>query len=622
MPWKRIFRWLAIFALAGVVFAGAVTALWWEGEDASSDWNWENRDGVIVGRALGHKISNAHEARDFTLELISERLSVAEGQVERHSVSVDQLLPLLGHSDPKVRAATANIIGRAGRALRPEHLAPLIAAHRNGLPVLYQIARIGTPDAVEYVCAALNKPGTEQDLCRMLTAGGPTGIRRLAAIYRDNVPVSTALHRASCAEFHRLSLEESLSAETPVAVEAWLDVARDVRCTPHNRALAIEVLGLIGDASKTAVPALKELATDDSKVVAARARQAIAQIEGAGTMARYLPDLEFEITQTRTQAALYGTVFRITELGHQGRPAGPVAIRLLDAGDWGPRIFWEQRVDAVRMLGAIGYTEAAPRLIAALENEDDWVLAGAAAEALARLGSREAIPALQRMADHYWYPPVRALAAESIRVLRGETRFQEFKRPPDHFGWYRKMALDRHVWEFSGHPRSVPRVNFVARFAAVFCSNTWDRAWQWRADRIARTSGLRNRRPDCGQGFGDGYLLGYDNGEWGGLVDYVVEGKVVKEFNVARVLGFYRMPCGLIVVASEAGSQEGMLYRIRQGPDGAPVCVPFKRLPTEASAFSHPRRVPIGRCWNGDLLISGQGGDVILTRSGLLRMAD
>ena len=153
-------------------------------------------------------------------------------------------------------------------------------------------------------------------------------------------------------------------------------------------------------------------------------------------------------------------------------------------------------------------------------------------------------------------------------------------------------------------------------------SNAWERSWQWRYDSIALESGLKDSRPDCGQGFGDGVLLGYDSGEFGGQIDYVVDGKVVKEFRPGSVLGFYRMPFGVVVVASWWGSHECMLYVLRPGPDGVPTCGPFKRLPIAPYPNNHPRIVPISRCWNGDLMVSGGGGDVILTRSGHLRLAD
>jgi HEAT repeat protein len=617
MSWKRLLRWFAVVLLLGAAMAGFVIVQWFSYD--VGNWNWRNRDEAIVGRALGLKISNSDEAYDVVSHLRWNSEAAARGQGGKDGVCVERVLPLLSHSDPKVQAAAANILFHADRALKPGHLAALIAAHRNGLPVLYYIAAIGTPDAVEYVYAALNKSGSEQDLCRMLTAGGPAGIKRMAAIYREDAPVDPELHRAICVEFHRFPSEESRRLAIPIAVEAWLDVARGAKNTPHNRVLAIEVLGLIGDVSTAAVPALRELAAGSPPVVAERARQAIAQIEGGGTMARYLPDLEFEITQEPGLALHNMTLQRIAALGPQGRAAGPLAIRLLDPKNCDRAIVWDLRVEAVKLLGVTGYAEATPRLIATLENEDDWVLAGAAAEALARLGASEAIPALQGVADGYWYPPVRALAAESVNVLRGAARFQEFKRPSAYYGRAGGTALERHIREFRERRLSASRATLLGRRASQLVSNAWERSWQWRYDSIALESGLKASRPDCGQGFGDGFLLGYDSGEFGGQIDYVVAGKIVKEFRPGRVLGFYRMPFGVVVVAAWWPLHECMLYVLRPGPDGVPTCEPFKRLPTAAHPFSHPRLVPIGRCWNGDLLI---GGDVILTRSGHLRLAD
>jgi HEAT repeat protein len=600
MPWKRLFRWLTAFSLIALVFAGTVFALWQDEE--YWEWNWENRDATIVGRALGLDVSNVEQSREFDLNL---------GVYDRDACA--RLLPLLEHPDPRVRAATARMLvsTHVRRTVKPQHLATLVAAHRNGSSVLPTIAAVGTPDAVDYVFVEMSKSSSPKELCRILLSAGPDGIKRLVSVYRGSASVDPEFHRAVCADLHDDRILDDDG--TSIAVAGVVDVVRDAACPTHNRVLAMEVLSLIGDVAAAALPALRELSEQDSGAIGDAARQAIARIEGTGTMARYLSDLEFELGVNPMRRVLWKTRDGISSLGERGRAAGPLLMHLLDSPEW------EVRVDAVRLLGTIGYAEAAPRLIAAMKSDDDWILTCAAAEALARLGSAEAVPELERVVESYWYPPVCALAAEAIGVILGETAFPPPERPRMYLGWARDMALDRHVREFYEQGPRVPPVTRIGRRLGQLAVNTWSRAWRWRWDRIAKVSELKERRPDCGYPFGDGFLLGYDNGQWGGRVFYVSAGKSLREFAVGNVHGFYRMPFGLVVVTSW-DSDEGIVYLIGEGSGGLPTCEPYKRLPFEV--FGGSDFVAVGHRWNGDLLISGTYCDVVLTRSGELRVAD
>jgi len=67
-------------------------------------------------------------------------------------------------------------------------------------------------------------------------------------------------------------------------------------------------------------------------------------------------------------------------------------------------------------------------------------------------------------------------------------------------------------------------------------------------------------------------------------------------------------------------SDEGLVCLIGEGADGLPTCEPYKRLPFEV--FGASGFVAVGHRWNGDLLISGTYYDIVLARSGELRLAD
>jgi hypothetical protein len=527
-------------------------------------------------------------------------------------VGYAQVLPLLDSSAPEVRDAAADILVST-RLGKPEDFATLVAGHRRGLPVLPVINAIGTPEAEEYVFAERSKSRAPTDLAWAVLSTGPRGHEALAAIYRSPEPIAPELHRALCAILHA---KPNPSLPPPPIAPTCLAVARDSTVPPHNRTAALEMLGLLGDKAAETVPSLREIAGSKSDPIAAAAGVAADRIEGKGTLARLLPDLEFELgpEYPTVWRSLEDTLRELSSLGYSGHAAGPQVVRLLDSHKW------ELRVEAARLLGAIGYTEATPQLLLALENSNDWLLSGAAAEALVRLGAHEAIPALQRLAAGHWYPPIRALAAESIRVLAGETRFPKPERPRKYIEWDRDMAVDCHVREFDEHRPETTVLRILGPRLACFAGSTWDRAWLWRAYRVAKASTSHSSRPDYGQAFGDGYLLGYDDGEWGGRIAYMVKGELVREFRVGNSKGFYPMPFGLVAVTSHFQSGESMLYLITSGAGGAVTCEPYKRIPFETeSGFSF---APVARRWNRELLIVGNHQAMVLTRAGELRLAD
>jgi len=591
-------RRLAAFSLlASVLFAAYVAYLWYDADDSRRTWNWERSDAAVIGRTLGEPVTSPDRCEAFA------------NYVRLHPVEFEgPLIQLLNHPDSAVSQAAARQLS-ATRTIRPESLPALIAAHQRGAPVLPAIATVGTAEAADYIATECRESGDWAALAWSLFSAGPVGSQRLAAIYREPQPVSPELHRALCEIAYRPS------RSSPLDCGPWLDAARDPENSETNRIAALELIALMGDDATGGLTALKELATTRPPKVAAAAARIVAQVEGRGTLAHLMPKLKFELSWKERPDLAVGTVEQIGKLGSAGRDAGPLITPLLSSPNW------YSRATAATTLGHIGYTDAIPALIAALENQGDWIISGAAAESLARLGAKEAIPALQRVARDHWYPPVRAMAAESVQVLSGQATFSDFQRPLNYFGWYGGIALARHVWEFSQTPATASTALRFARRLSCLIGNTWDRAWLWRAYRIAKSADKQLGRPDYGQAFGDGYLLGYDNGEWGGEIVYVVDGKVARRFATGNVFGFYPMPFGVVVVTAYFNSSVGMIYLIKHNENGITTCEPLQRLPFELYSGSH--FAPVTRRWNRELLIIGGANEsVVLTRSGTLRMAD
>lgn len=586
---------LSLFAL--VLFATYVAYLWHDSDESGQTWNWESWDSTTIARALGHSVNNADQALACAQEFSPYNRGV-----------LVQITPLLQRDSSEVRAAAADFLNRA-RANTTADLPVLIAAHRRGVPILPAIAGIGTAEAVDYVASEHSRKGDWFALASDLSSGGPAGALRLAAIYRNSQPVPPELHRSLCDIIH------SRSPSGPRDFKIWLEVACDSLPPEANRCAALELLALLGDDSIGALPTLEKMASKAPAEMANSARQTVSRIAGGGTLARLKPELEFELSRHDSPWIAIDTVCAIGRLQTGGRYAGPIIAPLLASPNW------DLRTAAATALGRIGYSGAIPALTATIGNQGDWMLAGASAEALARLGGKDAIPALRRVATDHWYQPVRDVAAESIDVISSQTTFAEFRPPLANSGWRRGSALDRHVWIFSRRPPTSSPPLRLARRLSCLIGNTWDRAWLWRANRKAKAVRTRLGRPDYGQAFGEGYLLGYDYGEWGGEIVYVADGRIIRTFPTGNVFGFYPMPFGLVVVASYYNSNEGMIHLLKPDANGTPVCEPLQRLPFDLDPTLH--FAPITRRWNRELIIIGEDGQsVVLTRSGTLRMAD
>lgn len=591
-------RRLAAFGLLALaLFAGYVAYLWYDADDSRRTWNWEKSDAAVIGRALGEPVISPDRCEGFS------------DYLRNHSAEFEgRLIQLLNHSDPEVSQAAVRQLLET-RTINPESLPALIAAHQRGVPVLPAIATAGTVEAVDYISAECRQKGNWTALAWNLSSAGPIGYQRLATIYREPQPVSPELHRALC------EIAYTHSPSGPKDCGPWLEVALDPQSPESNRCAALELIALMGDDATEALPVLEAMGSAAPAAVAEAARQTTSRITGSGTLAGLVPRLEFVRCWKDRSYLSVGTVERIGKLGAGGHAASPLIAPLLSSLDW------RLRSAAATTLGRIGCAEAVPGLITALQNNNDWALAGAAAESLARLGAKGAIPALQQTAESHWYPPVRAMAAESVQVISGQAVFPDFQRPQMYFGWYGNIALDRHVWEFSQTPPKASTALRLVRRLSCFIGNTWDRSWLWRAYRVAKTADKQLGQPDFGQAFGGGYLLGYDNGEWGGRIVYVVGNKVVREFPVENSFGFYPMPFGLVAITSDFSSNEGMIYLIKQDENGMPTCEPMQHLPFELYCGSH--FAPVTRRWNRELLIIGEANEsVVLTRSGTLRMAD
>lgn len=270
---------------------------------------------------------------------------------------------------------------------------------------------------------------------------------------------------------------------------------------------------------------------------------------------------------------------------------------------------------AAEVLGWIRSPEAVPALIEAL-SASSWRLQWEAATALGRIGSREALPALEALEREHWFTPVRRAAAkarESIgragKASRSAPKSQEFMEahweglraqavPPEEQCWdaqkqqwrvrmgKRWLTLERPALEPGKLPQGFPE------------------------DLLAADLGTHFHRVE------EGWLVGLDGGEWGGALWLVTaQGRKTVLAEGENFLGFARTATGLVVFTGRGhlGENMGVAHVLTRAGNGTWT----RRLLVELPALP--------RAWyddvDGSLVVAlNQGGVVALEGEGPPRM--
>lgn len=505
----------------------------------------------------------------------------------------DAIMPLLEHDNPYVRQRASYVLWSLP-AVNARHTAALIKAQRAGVVGLEPaIGRTGTNEAMGFLWAKVLSTrtrlgsesgviigldqfgaragpmiGREMDRCRDGVASPPTCLPLLPLLMRNGQPQAAVQAR-------------------------WETIARSPKAAPEVREAAADLLIRQGH------PAAIEFTIQKLQTVLAR------------------PGSNAEVDAL---VAIRG----LTARGTAAVSAGPVLAGLLDAKT--PRRI---RLAATRAVGQIGYGPAVAALIAQRpEFTDDWELAYNAAESLGRLGAGEAV--LTALARDHWYRPVRNNAARALNLMQGEG----FAAPVDAADF---RIVDGPLGLQLRHPADMPLaiVQSQSRCWAMG-SIDYDRpdaplAWPAQASDGPVTLALKS--PDAGQRqalfashprlkiaqrrrlvfatrLGGQWLIGTDEGEWGGEVAAPDDGETPRVLIGENAIAAVPIKDGLVVFTGLSHMfSRGDLWIV--GEDAAGPQVRRRvRLPTEPSDF---RMV-----WPKMLVFTTGGQEVAVDQSGEL----
>lgn len=476
-----------------------------------------------------------------------EELAVASQLRKVGAEAIPHLLPLL-HDENRAARNLAYYTLAEIEGWTEEHLDALMESHRGGddwIPLA--IAKIGTPRAASFLVEQLVRRRERlTQLSAAVPRSGENAVPPLLRVYQTETNWDSELEEIMYHAF------DGLNGDAAAAIEPLVKIADNEDEPDAKRFRAVKALGAIGPA------ALLQFLTTGNRFLAA-----VPAAEHAGdpyTTMRLMCD--------------------ITELRERGTSAGPLALKLLSSKDW------DVRVEAARTLGRIGYQESAGDLVNLLQRPDDWRLVFSAAESLAMLKNEEAISGLTELSERHWYLPVREVALEALKAIRTGIA----KKPAETLG----------AFDFFDD-RVADEIEFLADTEAEKLQLPTLAAQPEVEVTIRADDGTVRAEKLAGIEVEDGYLVGIDNGEWGGktaFVDRDANSHVLTQENTQTI---YKTVDGIFAVTGVAhmGTNRGFIFKIQKGADQQWRAEKWRALPG-APRFSRLLE-------NGSLFVSCDG---------------
>lgn len=502
-------------------------------------------------------------------EVNPEQVALVKAIQQYGGTAIPLLLPYLKHPRSGVRELTIYIL-RDIQGLNPYHLDILIASERKESGLLpYAIARIGTPRAVAFLIEDLQRiKEADSPIGNAFKILGKKGVPALCHLLRSTPPADNKIVVATGLILQGLD-EEARS----VAVAPLLDIVLNSRVSTEKREYALHVVSHLGDVAIWCVPILKRLVQQEPAIFQQPVNKAFISLGVPEAVPLLLQDLQQNRRDTdHTQWKLQ----TMASLHSRGISAGPEIIKYFDHPDW------DIRRTAVQVIGFLGFREAIPSLIQFLVNEEDWQLVWATAESLARLPAPEAQNTLEKLANQYWFPPVRNVAREALVHLRMN---RPYAPSPFYFDPWRKLSLD-----------------FFARYRS-------SGGWKSLTPEPDNSAGSQMDVPD-------GTLVGQDRGEWMGNLTFVGKDGTKQILLSNNVQAITRFGTGIFAMSGlgHLSMNEGSVYRVTRDASRTWQAIRWRRLP------GTPRWAVIQETGNGQVLrVACFGGDVDISPDGAMR---
>lgn len=386
--------------------------------------------------------------------------------------------------------------------------------------------------------------------------------------------------------------------------------ALDASCPTAVREMALSgLISLVESGVALSIDRLLPLTNHPDEMIRRRMEYIVTKAGGSAAAATYARRIS-ELAEQH-DAAFY--LREVAETGPAAHSAGPAIVSNYNQFDFSSAPW------AALAIGRIGYKEGVPQLIRILANKSDWQASKAAADALGMLRAEDAQNQLRVIAEQHWFPPVRRSAKQALDAIKNDPKGELYSEPDDPFFFEESNWVDTCATT-DLYPYSTPSDD---RF---YASERPDQAAKFAfridlPDDYPLEPGQPRffmREPNVGINVNGGWLLGSNQGEFGGEIAYTSpEGKtqIIDNRNVEDIYEFSNGTVVAVTGLAHLSFNRGVIVRLDRARDGKWPSTPWLKLPAapQSSWLIAPNEL---------LVNTLRGGSVIISEDGAIRMAD
>jgi HEAT repeats len=508
--------------------------------------------------------------------------------------AVDALLPLLQHRHSTVRSKAAFILS-ASNFLEERDYEAIIRAYHDGNGWLTRaVGRIARGDQISSVISeGLTKPGEE--FGQVLEAMGP----RAEPLLAEALDCSKPSECESVIDALLRSLN-FISFQSPTLAKRSFDAAenRNVSTQARRRAVGLAVKfsstsSNRRDGRKPEDWVLKRLGSigkDADRSVGDVANSFLIEFKDTSAV-----DAAIRMLDSAQGFDKQVKVWKIGAMGSVAASAGPKLRGLLNDPDW------DVRVAAAEALGKIGDREAVPQLITSIDSAD-WLLALRAVEALGTLNTAETKNALVSVSTSYWHPAVR----EAARSATMGKAFWNQDSPPaftNPIAFYCSEEVEK-----PSLPANLKNLDEDKRIDII---NTFNQELlNDDIHKFINTPALRGAvKPPMTLTYDGWTFVGTDKGEFGGDLSATSSSRKLKVID-DNVTGLFVIDGSLFAATglNHMGLMRGFFWRITFAANGSPSAELIMRM------TGAPQGILVAP--NGTIGVYGSSGNMLVHADG------
>jgi len=296
------------------------------------------------------------------------------------------------------------------------------------------LGEIGTPDAIKALV---------EDLSIASDSENQTGLA-LSYLGAQAIPFLFPLLETERGSYPAAAVLKEMGAAALTFLPQWKTLAMDERKPIQERIAALKAIEALGPLARGECEQLHPLLGNPNQNLKYQTKRTLQAVRDpillGETVSQCQPKADlFDFLAIDSLVCLRD----IASYGNDALAVGPRLTSFLASQNGAERSY------GITVLGAIGYKEAGAPIRSELR-DSDWRVVYSAARSLGWLGTKEALPDLDRISSSYWLPEIREMAGKSASGIRspvGHTEpFSAAKFTGPRYGWgpgEEPMGIDR-----------------------------------------------------------------------------------------------------------------------------------------------------------------------------------